>query len=71
MVKDKIKKVEGEVIKALPNTTFKVKLDNGKELLCYLSGKMKINRIRILPGDRVQLEMSSYDETKGRIVYRL
>jgi len=65
------KRFEGEVIEALPNTTFKVKLENGKDLLCHLSGKMRINRIRVLPGDKVQVETTPYDEEKGRIVFRL
>lgn len=61
---------EGEVIEALPNTTFRVKLSNGKEILAHLSGKMRLNFIRILPGDRVNVEVSPYDENRGRIVYR-
>ncbi len=62
---------EGQVIEALPNAFFKVKLNDGKEILAFLSGKMRIHRITILPGDRVTVEMTPYDETKGRIVYRL
>jgi len=58
------------VIEALPNTTFRVKLSNGKEILAHLSGKMRLNFIRILPGDRVNVEVSPYDGTRGRIVYR-
>jgi len=61
---------EGEVIEALPNTTFRVKLSDGKEILAHLSGKMRLNFIRILPGDRVNVEVSPYDGTRGRIVYR-
>ncbi|MFH0987342.1 MAG: translation initiation factor IF-1 [Patescibacteria group bacterium] len=61
---------EGEVIEALPNTTFKVKLSDGKEVLAHLSGKMRLNFIRILPGDRVRVEISPYDERRGRIIYR-
>ena len=65
-------KKEGRVIEALPNATFKIALDDdGKEILGFLSGKMRMHRISILPGDRVSLEMSPYDESKGRIVYRL
>ena len=60
----------GKVIETLPNTTFKVELPNGKILLCYVAGKMRKYRIRILPGDSVKLEISPYDLTKGRIVYR-
>ncbi|MDP3954788.1 MAG: translation initiation factor IF-1 [bacterium] len=62
--------VEGEVIESLPNTLFRVKLTDGRIVLCHLSGKMRMHYIRILPGDRVKLEMTPYDETKGRITYR-
>ncbi|HEY4721674.1 MAG TPA: translation initiation factor IF-1 [Anaerolineae bacterium] len=62
--------VEGTVIEALPNTMFKVKLDNGHEVLGYLSGKMRRHYIRILLGDRVKLELSPYDLNKGRITFR-
>jgi len=61
---------EGVVVEALPNTTFKVKLDDEKEVLGHLSGKMRMYRIRVLTGDRVVMEFSPYDETKGRIVFR-
>jgi translation initiation factor IF-1 len=67
--KDTIK-VEGTVIEALPATQFKVQLDNGHQVLAYLSGKMRRFYIRILLGDRVTLEMSPYDMQRGRIVYR-
>jgi translation initiation factor IF-1 len=70
MVKAKGELVEGEVLEALPNTMFRVKLEDGRLLLCTLSGKMRINRIHVLPGDKVKLETTPYDETKGRIVYR-
>ena len=63
--------VEGEVLELMPATTFKVRLDNGHEILAHLSGKMRMFRIRIAPGDRVKCEMSPYDLTKGRITYRL
>lgn len=63
-------KVEGTVIEALPGTQFKVRLDNGHEVLAYLSGKMRRYYIRILLGDRVAMEMSPYDLTRGRITYR-
>lgn len=66
---DKIK-VEGTVIEALPGTQFRVKLDNGHEVLAYLSGKMRRYYIRILLGDRVAMEMSPYDLSRGRITYR-
>jgi len=70
MQKEPNLKEEGEVIEVLPNTTFKVKLDNDDEVLAHLSGKMRINFIRILPGDKVTVEVSPYDKTRGRIVYR-
>ena len=62
--------VEGTVVEALPGTQFKVKLDNGHEILAYLSGKMRKFYIRILLGDRVKVEMSPYDLTRGRITFR-
>ncbi len=62
--------VEGTVIETLPNATFKVRLDNGHEILAYLSGKMRKHYIRVLLGDRVSVEISPYDLTRGRIVYR-
>jgi len=61
---------EGQVVEALPNTTFKVRLSNGKEILAHLSGKMRLHYIRILAGDKVTVEISPYDDRKGRIVYR-
>ncbi len=64
-------RVEGRVIEALPNAFFKVVLSDGKEIMGFLSGKMRMNRITILPGDRVTVEMTPYDQGKGRIVYRL
>ncbi|OGZ69996.1 MAG: translation initiation factor IF-1 [Candidatus Staskawiczbacteria bacterium RIFCSPHIGHO2_12_FULL_38_11] len=67
----KIVKIEGRVIEALPNAFFKVLLADGREITGFLSGKMRLNRIKILPGDKVTLEMTPYDEKKGRIVYRL
>lgn len=60
----------GTVIETLPNTTFKVEIDNGAVLLCHVAGKMRKYRIRIIPGDQVRLEISPYDLTQGRIVYR-
>ncbi len=62
--------VEGTVVEALPGTQFRVKLDTGHEVLAYLSGKMRKYYIRILLGDRVRLELSPYDLTRGRIIYR-
>jgi translation initiation factor IF-1 len=63
--------IEGVVEELLPSATFRVTLDNGKSVLAHLSGKMRMHRIRISQGDRVKLEVSPYDLTKGRIVYRL
>ena len=63
--------VEGVVTEALPNTMFKVKLDNGHEVLAYLSGRMKKYYIKVLLGDRVRVELSPYDLTRGRITYRV
>lgn len=70
MKREKIYK-EGIVNENLPDTFFKVTLDDGREILAHLSGKMRMNYIKVLPGDRVRLEMTPYDETKGRIVHRL
>ena len=64
-------KVDGLVIEALPGTQFRVKLDNGHEVLAYLSGKMRMHYIRILPGDRVRVEMTIYDKNRGRIRERI
>ena len=69
MKKEAIRK-EGLVVEGLPNANFKVKLDDGSEALAHISGKMRIHFIKILPGDRVIVELSPYDKTKGRIVYR-
>ncbi len=63
--------VEGTVIEALPNAMFRVELDNGHRVLAHISGKIRLNFIRILPGDRVKLELSPYDLTRGRIIRRL
>ncbi len=63
--------VEGTVVEALPDTQFKVELDNGHRVLAYLSGRMRKNYIRILLGDRVRVELSEYDLNRGRITYRL
>ncbi|RJQ38730.1 translation initiation factor IF-1 [Candidatus Microgenomates bacterium] len=62
--------VDGVVKESLPNTLFRVELSNGDLVLCHLSGKMRMNFIKILPGDRVRVEMTPYDKTKGRIVFR-
>jgi translation initiation factor IF-1 len=61
---------DGEVVEALSNAMFRVKIEGGHELIAHISGKMRMNYIKILPGDRVKVEMSPYDLTKGRIVYR-
>lgn len=63
--------MQGEVLELMPAATFKVKLTNGHEILAHLSGKMRMNKIRLLPGDRVKVEISPYDLAKGRITYRL
>lgn len=70
MAKDEKIEVEGEVVEALPNTQFKVRLESGHEVLAYLSGKMRKFYIRILLGDRVKVEMTPYDMNRGRITYR-
>ena len=62
--------LDGTVIEALPNAMFRVELENGHEIIAHISGKMRMHYIKILPGDRVKLEMSPYDLTKGRITYR-
>lgn len=66
----KIFRKEGRVIESLPSTNFRVLLDNGEEIIAHLAGKLRLYRIKILPGDRVTVEMSPYDEKRGRIVYR-
>lgn len=71
MKKEKNIPYEGTVIDALSNANFKVQLDNGIEIICHLSGKMRMNYIKVIPGDRVGIEMSPYDLTKGRIYKRL
>lgn len=64
-------RLEGEVVETLPSTTFRVRLETGHEVLAHISGRMRVNYIRLLPGDRVEVEMSPYDLTKGRVVKRL
>ncbi len=71
MAKKDTIKLEGVVIETLPSTTFRVELDNGHEILAHISGKMRVHYIRLLPGDRVLVEISPYDLTKGRITQRL
>lgn len=70
MSKDDVIEVEGTVVETLPNAMFKVKLENGHEILAHVSGKIRMNYIRILPGDKVTIELSPYDLTRGRITYR-
>ena len=70
MARDDVIEVEGKVIEKLPNATFKVQLENGHVILAHISGKLRMNFIRIIPGDKVLIEMSPYDLTKGRIVWR-
>ena len=70
MAKDDVIEFEGEVVEALPNATFKVRLPNGHVVTAHISGKLRMNYIRILPGDRVTIEVSVYDLDKGRIPWR-
>ena len=67
MSKEDVIEVEGTVVEALPNTNFKVELENGHQILAHISGKLRMNYIKILPGDKVKVELSPYDLTKGRI----
>jgi translation initiation factor IF-1 len=70
MPKEEIIEVQGIIVKTLPNAMFKVELENGQIILAYVSGKMRMHFIKILPGDKVTVELSPYDLTKGRITYR-
>ena len=70
MAKEDVIEVEGVVIESLPNTMFKVELKNGHQVLAHISDKLRMNYIKILPGDKVKLELSQYDLTKGRITWR-
>ncbi|MDP9426010.1 MAG: translation initiation factor IF-1 [Actinomycetota bacterium] len=70
MAKEDAIEVEGTITEALPNTQFRVELDNGHNVLAHISGKMRMNYIRILPGDKVKVELSAYDLDRGRITYR-
>jgi translation initiation factor IF-1 len=70
LAKEDVIEVEGIITEALPNTQFRVELDNGHNVLAHISGKMRMNYIRILPGDRVKVELSPYDLSRGRITYR-
>ena len=70
LAKEDVIEVEGTVIEALPNTNFKVELENGHQILAHISGKLRMNYIKILPGDKVKVELSPYDLTRGRITWR-
>ena len=70
MAKEDVIEVEGTVVEALPNTNFKVELENGHQILAHISGTLRMNYITILPGDKVKVELSPYDLTKGRITWR-
>ena len=70
MAKEEKIQIEGEVIDALPNAMFRAKLENNHEICAHISGKMRMNYIRVLPGDRVTVDISPYDLTKGRITFR-
>ena len=70
MAKDDVIELEGTVVESLPNTTFRVDIGNGHVILAHISGKLRMNFIRILPGDKVTVQMSPYDVTRGRIVWR-
>ena len=70
MSKEDVIELEGTVVETLPNSTFKVELENGHQILAHISGKLRINYIKILPGDKVKVEVSPYDLTRGRITWR-
>ena len=70
MSKEDVLEVEGKVLEALPNAMFKVELENGPKILAHISGKLRMNYIKILPGDKVKVELSPYDLTRGRITWR-
>lgn len=70
MAKDDVIEIDGKVVEALPNATFRVELDNGHIVLCHISGKMRMHYIKILPGDRVKIELTPYSLDKGRIIFR-
>ncbi len=70
MEKEEVIEVQGKIVETLPNAMFRVELENGQIILAYISGKMRMHYIKILPGDRVLVEISPYDLTKGRITYR-
>lgn len=68
---NKVTEENGVVLEALPNTQFRVKLEDDREILAHLAGKMRLHRIRVMPGDNVTVELTEYDDSKGRITYRL
>ncbi len=70
MAKEDTIEMQGEIVETLPNATFRVELENGHEVIAHISGKMRKNYIRILPGDKVTVELTPYDLNRGRIVYR-
>ena len=70
MAKEDVIEVEGVVVETLPNTNFKVELENGDQILAHISGKLRMNYIKILPGDKVKVELSPYDLNRGRITWR-
>ena len=70
MSKEDVIELEGTVVETLPNTTFNVELENGYQILAHISGKLRMNYIKILPGDKVKVELSPYDLTRGRITWR-
>ena len=70
MAKEDVIEVEGTVVETLPNTNFEVELENGHQILAHISGKLRMNYIKILPGDKVKVELSPYDLTRGRITWR-
>ena len=70
MAKDNVIEMEGTIVEKLPNAMFRVELENGHKILAHISGKLRMNFIRIIPGDKVKVEMSPYDLTKGRITWR-
>ena len=70
MAKEDVIELEGTVVEALPNTNFKVELENGHQILAHISGKLRMNYIKILPGDKVKVELYPYDLTRGRITWR-
>ncbi len=70
MAKEDVLELEGTVVETLPNTNFKVELENGHQILAHISGKLRMNYIKILPGDKVKVELSPYDLSRGRIIWR-